>query len=115
MDDGRIGARPHELLSLVVGSGAWLIAIGLAAGLIGAVITTQFLRGLVAWVDPLDPRAFGAATAFLTVVALTACYVPARRAASVDPIVALRREQKRATCYGATCYVHMARAGSTST
>jgi putative ABC transport system permease protein len=87
-----LGARPHDVLSLVVGAGARLTAIGLAGGLIGAFITTRFLRGLLGWVDPLDPVAFGAATALLTVVALIASYLPARRATSVDPIVALRTE-----------------------
>ena len=79
-------------MALVVGAGARLITFGLVAGLIGAFITTRFLRGLLAWVDPLDPLAFGAATGFLTIVALTASYLAARRAASVDPIVALRTE-----------------------
>jgi predicted permease len=87
-----LGARSHDVLSLVVGAGARLTAIGLAVGLIGAFITTRFLRGLLAWVDPLDPVAFGAATAFLAIVALIASYLPARRAAAVDPIVALRTE-----------------------
>jgi putative ABC transport system permease protein len=77
---------------MVVGASARLIAIGLAGGLIGAFVTTRFLRGLLASLDPLDPLTFGAATAFLTIVALTASYLPARRAASVDPIVALRVE-----------------------
>ena len=55
-------------------------------------MATRFLKVLLAGVDPFDPLAFVASTAFLTVVALTASYLPARRAASVDPIVALRTD-----------------------
>ena len=87
-----LGARSHDVLALVIGAGVKLIAIGIAAGLAGALATTRFLKVLLAGVDPLDPLAFAAATAFLTVTALAACYFPARRAASVDPIVALRTD-----------------------
>jgi hypothetical protein len=86
-----LGARSQEVLGLVVGAGARLIALGVVAGLAGAFITTRFLKVLLAAVDPFDPLAYAAATAFLTVTALAACYFPARRAASVDPIVALRQ------------------------
>ena len=87
-----LGARSHDVLALVIGAGVKLIAIGIAAGLAGALATTRFLKVLLAGVDPLDPLAFAAATAFLTVTALAACYFPARRAAAVDPIVALRTD-----------------------
>jgi predicted permease len=87
-----LGARSHDVLALVIGSGVRLIVIGIVAGLAGALLATRFLRVLLAVVDPLDPVAFAAATAFLTVIALAASYLPARRAASVDPMMALRSE-----------------------
>ena len=87
-----LGARSQDVLALVIGSGVRLIVIGIVAGLAGALLTTRFLKVLLAIVDPLDPVAFAAATAFLTVIALAASYLPARRAASVDPMVALRTD-----------------------
>ena len=71
-----LGARSQDVLALVIGAGAKLIAIGIVAGLAGAFTTTRFLKVLLAGVDPLDPLAFAAATVFLTVIALAACYLP---------------------------------------
>jgi predicted permease len=85
-----LGARPQDVLGLMIASGAKLIAIGIAAGLLGSVTTTRFLKVLLAVVDPLDPLAFAAATGFLAAVALAASYVPARRALRVDPVAAMR-------------------------
>ncbi len=87
-----LGARSQDVLALVIGSGVRLIVIGIVAGLAGALLMTRFLKVLLAVVDPLDPVAFAAATAFLTIIALAASYLPARRAASVDPMVALRTD-----------------------
>jgi ABC-type antimicrobial peptide transport system permease subunit len=80
------------VLTLMVGAGARLVGVGIAAGLAGAFTTTRFLKVLLAGVDPLDPVAFAAATGFLAATGLVACYLPVRRAANVDPIVALRSE-----------------------
>ena len=88
-----LGARAQDVVTLMVGAGARLVGIGIAAGLIGAFTTTRFLTVLLAGVDPLDPWAFAAATAFLAVIGLAACYLPVRRAAHLDPIVALRSDK----------------------
>src|SRR5688500_8826596 len=86
-----LGADRPTILKLVLGQGLVLIAIGLAAGVAGAVILTRTLSGLVYGVGTLDPVTFIAVPAILSVIALLACIVPARRAASVDPITTLRQ------------------------
>jgi putative ABC transport system permease protein len=86
-----LGADRPTILKLVLGQGMVLTAIGLAAGLVGAVILTRTLSGLVYGVGTLDPVTFVAVPAILSVIALLACAVPARRAASVDPITTLRQ------------------------
>jgi putative ABC transport system permease protein len=87
-----LGAGSHDVVRLVMTGGAKLVTLGIAFGLAGALITTRFLKVLLAVIDPLDPLAFAAATTFLAAVAFTACYLPVRRAARVDPMVALRSE-----------------------
>jgi ABC-type antimicrobial peptide transport system permease subunit len=69
-----------------------LVAFGLAAGLFGALLLTQFLRSMLFAVKPTDPVTFIAIAALLAAVALLACYIPAHRATRVDPLVALREE-----------------------
>ncbi len=86
-----LGADRPTILKLVLGQGFVLIAIGLTAGLAGAVILTRALSGLVYGVGTLDPLTFVAVPAILCVIALVACFVPARRAASLDPITTLRQ------------------------
>ena len=85
-----LGAGSQDVIALMLGAGVKLIVTGIAAGLLGSLVTTRFLKGLVATGDPLDPIAFAAATGFLAVVALTATYLPARRALRVDPVAAMR-------------------------
>ncbi len=87
-----VGARGADILQLVVRQALWLVAVGLALGLLGAVVLTRVLRTFLFEVEPLDPLTFVCVSAFLAVVALLASYLPARRAARIDPMVALRYE-----------------------
>jgi putative ABC transport system permease protein len=87
-----LGASRGDVLRLVLGQGAVLVAIGLAAGLLGAFVASRALRSVLYDVAPLDPAALISAFLTLSLVALIACFVPARRASRVDPIEALRTE-----------------------
>jgi putative ABC transport system permease protein len=87
-----LGASRGDVLRLVLGQGAVLIGIGLAAGLLGAFAASRALRSVLYNVAPLDPAALIGALLTLSLVALVACFLPARRASLVDPIEALRME-----------------------
>jgi putative ABC transport system permease protein len=87
-----LGASSSDVLKLVLGQGLLLAAIGLAIGLAGAAAATRLLTSLLFEVKPTDPLTYAAVALVLGVVALAACYIPARRAAKVDPLVALRQE-----------------------
>src|SRR5213592_554485 len=87
-----LGASRGDVLRLVLGQGAVLVGIGLAAGLFGALVVSGALRSVLYNVAPLDPAALISALLTLSLVALIACFVPARRASRVDPIEALRAE-----------------------
>jgi putative ABC transport system permease protein len=87
-----LGASRGDVLWLVLGQGAVLVAIGLAAGLLGAFFASRALRSVLYDVAPLDPAALVSALLTLSLVALIACFLPARRASLVDPIEALRME-----------------------
>jgi predicted permease len=85
-----LGAQKADVLRLIVGHGARLGMIGVAIGLVGALIVTRFLRTLLFGVSPFDPLSFVGVSLVLTAIALLASYIPARRAARVDPVEALR-------------------------
>jgi predicted permease len=87
-----LGAQRVDIFRMAVGEGMQLVAIGLAVGLAGAVALTRFVSTMLFGVSPSDPITFGTISALLAAVAFVACYVPARRATRVDPLVALREE-----------------------
>jgi len=87
-----LGARRRDVLSLVLMDGMTLVAAGVGLGLIAALALGRLLRGLLFGVGPMDAWTFGAASLIMTAAALLACYVPASRAAKVDPMTALRAE-----------------------
>lgn len=87
-----LGATPTQVLRLVMLRGMMIILIGLFAGIVGALALTRFLSSFLYGVKSHDPVTYALAALVLVVVALVACYVPARRATHVDPLVALRRE-----------------------
>ncbi len=87
-----LGAHPSNVLRLVIGGAARLVVLGIAAGMVAALALTQFMTGLLFGVRATDPMTFGVVTIVLAVTSLMACYIPARRATRVDPLVALRYE-----------------------
>jgi ABC-type antimicrobial peptide transport system permease subunit len=87
-----LGAQQSKVLFQVLGEGFKLAIIGAAIGLAAAYALTRLMTRLLYGVSPTDPLTFAAVAALLIIVALAACYVPARRAAAVDPMVALRHE-----------------------
>lgn len=89
---GAVGATRGQIISLILGQGLRKAALGLATGMIGAVLFTRFMGKLLFDVRPVEPLVFGAVAALLLLIAFLASWLPARRAAKVDPIVVLRAE-----------------------
>ena len=87
-----LGARPREVLALILRQGLYLIAIGVVLGLAGALALRSLITGLLFEVKATDPMTLITVALVLSVVGLLACYLPARRATKVDPLVALRSE-----------------------
>jgi len=87
-----LGAQQHNVLRLILGQGTKLALLGLGAGAVAALLLTRLMASLLYGVSATDPLTFGAVCIILLAVAVTACYVPARRAMRVDPMVALRHE-----------------------
>ena len=87
-----LGATPRHVVRLMLSQGTALVAVGLVGGLIAAFISTRLISALLFEVSPTDPLTFAAVACVLVVVAMLASYLPARRAAKVDPIIALRAD-----------------------
>jgi len=87
-----LGAAPRDVVKSVLSQALSLVLAGIAIGLVGALALTRFIASLLFGVKPTDPATFAAVCLILTAVAVLAGYLPARRAAKVDPLVALRYE-----------------------
>lgn len=87
-----LGAQRRNVLALVLGDGARTTLLGVAIGLVGALALTHLMTSVLYGVSATDPLTFAAVAILLSVIALLACYIPARRATRVDPMVALRYE-----------------------
>jgi putative ABC transport system permease protein len=87
-----LGAQPEDVLRVIVGHGLRLVLLGLLIGVAGALVVTRWMSSVLFEVKPTDPLTFAAVAGVLAAVAFLACYVPARRALRVDPMVALRYE-----------------------
>jgi putative ABC transport system permease protein len=87
-----LGAQRRDVFRLVLGQGLRMALVGVAIGLAGALALTRFISSLLYGAQPTDPLTFAGVSAVLIVVVILACYVPARRAAKVDPMKALRYE-----------------------
>jgi putative ABC transport system permease protein len=87
-----LGAHPRDVLKLVVGQGLKLALLGLVVGLLAAVGLSRLMSSMLFEVKATDPATFGAVAFLLLLVALAACWIPARRASRVDPLVAIRNE-----------------------
>ena len=87
-----LGAQRLDVLRMVLGDGARMTMVGAAIGLVAALALTRLMASMLFGVRPTDPVTFAAVAVLLCDIALFACYLPARRAAKVDPMVALRYE-----------------------
>ena len=87
-----LGAQSADVLGLVLRHGMRLAVFGVVAGLLGGFALTRVMRNLLFGVSPTDPLTFAGISLLLLIMALIACWIPARRATRVDPVVALRQE-----------------------
>jgi ABC-type antimicrobial peptide transport system permease subunit len=87
-----LGARPNGVLALVIRQAVALVAAGIGIGVLAALGVNRILMSLLVGVTSYDPLTFVSASGLMLAVALAACYIPARRATRVDPLVALRHE-----------------------
>jgi ABC-type antimicrobial peptide transport system permease subunit len=87
-----LGATYHDVVAMIVKQGLRTVFIGVAIGLVGSLALTRMMQSLLFGVTATDPLTFAGVVLLLVAVALLACYIPARRATKVDPVVALRSE-----------------------
>ena len=87
-----LGAQGRNVLTLMLRQGMKLVLLGILIGLPISIAVTRVITSMLFGLSAIDPATFGTVTALLTSVALLACYIPARRATKVDPLVALRNE-----------------------
>jgi ABC-type antimicrobial peptide transport system permease subunit len=87
-----LGAQRNTLTALFVRQGLWLTGIGIACGLVVAFLTMRLMSSLLFHVSPVDPITYIAITTVVVAISYLACYLPSRRAATVDPVNALRAE-----------------------
>jgi len=87
-----LGATPRNVVRLIIGQGMRVVMAGVAAGLIGALLVTRLMTNVVYGVRVTDPLTYGAVALLLTVVALLASYIPARRATRIDPLTSMRSD-----------------------
>ena len=87
-----LGAEPKDILRLVLGQGARLALFGVTIGVFTALVLTRFMASILFGVSASDPLTFASVAILLTLIVFAACYIPARRAMHIDPIVALRYE-----------------------
>jgi putative ABC transport system permease protein len=87
-----LGAQARDILAMTARQGLALVGIGIGIGLVGALALTRVMAGLLYGVGATDPATFAAIVLLLALVSMFACYVPARRATRIDPLIALRYE-----------------------
>jgi len=87
-----LGAQKIDALKLIVGQGMRLAFIGVVIGLAGSIVLTQFIETLLFEVKAIDPLTYALIASLIVLVSMLACYLPARRASKVDPLVALKYE-----------------------
>ena len=87
-----LGAKRRDVLTLVLRQGMTLALVGIVLGVSGAFVVTRYLESLLFGVRATDPLTFAVTSIVLATVAFAACYLPARRATQVDPVIALRSE-----------------------
>jgi putative ABC transport system permease protein len=85
-----LGARPSDVLRMIVGQGLMLAVTGIAIGLVASIALTRLMKGLLFGISATDPITFAAISLLLVLIGLLASWFPARRATKVDPLVALR-------------------------
>jgi len=90
-----LGARPGQVLGLIMGGGLKLVAAGVVLGLAGAAGATRLIQTLLSNVRPLDPVVYGLVALFFGLVATAACFLPSFRASRIDPLVALSDRRMR--------------------